>query len=209
MFDVEPLRLALIDGAPGAPEATRALLSAGAGSAGVLRGAFLPAVDEIAARLKEGSCAVPDVVRSAGTLRSCLEVVLPEVRERPLGVVVIGTPKGELHDLGKTVTALLLRAAGFEVHDVGTDVVPQAFVDGVVEHHATLLVMSGLLTTTVPGMRRVIEELVRAGLRERVKVLVGGTGVRRDAAQRIGADAGCATVAAAVERAWALSGVSL
>jgi methylmalonyl-CoA mutase cobalamin-binding domain/chain len=207
--DFRLLELAIVDGAPGAGDAARSLLGAGVTSHDVVRRALLPAVDEVGLRAKEGSYSVLEVVRSVRAVEECLQVVLPEWRAGPLGVVVIGTPKGEIHDLGKQLLALLLRSAGFEVHDVGTDVMPWAFAGGVVEHDATIVAMSALLTTTIPSMRRVIEELVRAGLRDRVKVLIGGTAVRADTARKIGADAGCRGMADALECAWALAGAEV
>jgi 5-methyltetrahydrofolate--homocysteine methyltransferase len=207
--DFRLLERAIVDGAPGAGDAARSLLGAGATPHDVVRRALLPAVDEVGLRAKEGSYSVLDVVRSVRAVEECLQVVRPEWRAGPLGVVVIGTPKGEIHDLGKQLMALLLRGAGFEVHDVGTDVMPRAFVGGVVEHHATMVAMSALLTTTIPSMQRVVEELVQAGLRGRVKVLIGGTAVRADRARKIGADAGCQGLAEALECAWALAGVTI
>jgi 5-methyltetrahydrofolate--homocysteine methyltransferase len=203
------LQEAILDGTPGAAEAARALLEAGVTPHDVVHRALLPAVDEVGLRAKEGSYSVLDVARSVRMIAACLQVVRPEARGGSLGVVVIGTPKGEIHDLGKQLMALLLQGAGFEVHDVGTDVPARAFVDGVVEHDAAIVAMSALLTTTIPSMQRVIEELVRAGLRDRVKVLIGGTAVRPDTARKIGADAGCRGMADALERAWALAGVEI
>lgn len=208
MTDLDVLRQAIVDGADDAAEVTRALLAAGVSPHDVVHRALLPGVDEVGDRVKEGSFALPDAVRSVQAMKACLRTVRPGMDAGgPLGVVVIGTPKSELHDLGKHFTALLLDGAGFEVHDVGTDVPPQAFVDGVVEHGATIVAVSALLTTVVPSMRRVVEALAEAGVRDRVKVMVGGTGVRAGAVARIGADAGCAGAAETVECAWRLAGV--
>ena len=204
----ELLQQLLIDGADDAAGPTRALLAAGVDPREVVARAFLPAVDEVASRMKDGRFALLDVARSAEALRACILVLRPEAAATPLGVVVTGTPKGEIHDLGGKAVGLLLRGAGFEVHDAGTDVPPRAFVDAVTAYGAGFLVLSGMLTTTVEGMRRVVEALAEAGLRDGVKVLVGGVGVRAGAVEKIGADAGCVGAAEAVAAAWELAGVS-
>ena len=208
MTGCELLLQQLIDGADDAGAVTRALLDAGVAPREIVTRAFLPAVDEVADRLKDGRFALLDVARSARAMRACLVILRPEVAAAPLGVVVTGTPKGEIHDLGGKAVGLLLQGAGFEVHDAGTDVPPRAFVDAVAVHAADFVVMGGMLTTTVEGMRRVVEALEEAGLRDRVKVLVGGVGVRPGAVEKTGADAGCLGAAEAVAAAWELSGVS-
>jgi methanogenic corrinoid protein MtbC1 len=208
MADLEPLKRTIIDGSGDASRATRVLLDAGVSVHEVLHLALLPAVDEVGGRVKDGTCVIPEVVRSAQAMRACLGTLWPGMADgRPLGVVVVGTPKGEIHDLGKSFTSLLLGGAGFEVHDVGTDVPARAFLAGVVEYDATIVAMSAMLPTTIPGMKRVIEELAAAGVRDRVKVLVGGGAVRPDTADKVGADAGCSGPAGAVECAWRLAGV--
>ncbi len=208
MTGCELLLRLLTGGADDAGAVTRALLGAGVAPREIVTRAFLPAVDEVASRTKDGTFVLPDVARSAQALRACLVALRPEAAAAPLGVVVSGTPKGEIHDLGGKAFGLLLQGAGFEVHDAGTDVPPRAFVDAVTAHGAGLVVMSGMLTTTVTGMRRVVEALTEAGLRDRVKVLVGGVGVRPGAVEKTGADAGCLGAAEAVAAAWELSGVS-
>jgi methanogenic corrinoid protein MtbC1 len=208
MTGCELLLQLLIDGAEDAAAPTRALLAAGVVRREIVTRAFLPAVDEVASRMKDGRFALLDVARSAAALRACLVALRPEVAAAPLGVIVTGTPKGEIHDLGGKAVGLLLQGAGFEVHEAGTDVPPRAFVDAATAYGAGFVVLSGMLTTTVEGMRRVVEALAEAGLRERVKVLVGGVGVRAGAVERIGADAGCLGAAEAVAAAWELAGVS-
>jgi len=208
MTGCELLMQILVDGADGAGDATRALLAAGVSPHEIVQRAFVPAADEVGSRMKDGGFALQDVARSAQAMRACLLALRPDLAERPFGVVVSGTPKGEIHDLGGKAMALLLQGAGFEVHDAGTDVPPQAFVESVTAHGAGIVAMSGMLTTTVRGMRRVVEALTEAGLRDRVKVLVGGVGVRPGAVEKIGADAGCLGAAEAVETAWRLVCVS-
>ena len=104
------------------------------------------------------------------------------------GIVVIGTAQGDLHDIGKNLVAMMLEGAGFKVHNLGRDVAPEKFVAGVEEHGATIVGISALMTTTMPAMKRTIDALVKAGLRERVKVMVGGAPVSQAFADEIGAD---------------------
>ncbi|RLE87656.1 MAG: cobalamin-binding protein, partial [Thermoprotei archaeon] len=121
------------------------------------------------------------------------EVLLPEIKKRgeasrKLGTVVIGTVRGDLHDIGKSIVATMLRAAGFEVIDLGVDVPPEKFVEAVKKYNADIVAMSALLTTTMLEMKNVIEALKQAGLRDRVKVIVGGAAVTEEFAKEIGAD---------------------
>jgi len=111
-----------------------------------------------------------------------------ETRLEKLGRVVIGTVRGDLHDIGKNIVAMMLEAAGFEVIDLGADVPPEKFVEAVKEHDANIVAMSALLTVTMPEMKNVIDELKKAGLRDKVKVIVGGAPVTEEYAKSIGAD---------------------
>jgi len=111
-----------------------------------------------------------------------------EARMKKLGKVVIGTVRGDLHDIGKNIVAMMLEAAGFEVIDLGADVPPERFVEAVKEHDANIVAMSALLTVTMPEMKNVIDELKKAGLRDKVKVIVGGAPVTEEYAKSIGAD---------------------
>ena len=111
-----------------------------------------------------------------------------EARMKKLGKVVIGTVRGDLHDIGKNIVAMMLEAAGFEVIDLGADVPPERFVEAVKEHDANIVAMSALLTVTMPEMKNVIDELKKAGLRDKVKVIVGGAPVTEEYAKSTGAD---------------------
>jgi methylmalonyl-CoA mutase cobalamin-binding domain/chain len=129
------------------------------------------------------------------------------MRQQGLGVVVIGTVFGDIHDIGKNMVATLLRAAGFVVHDLGINITAAAFVDAVAKHNAQVLALSALLTTTAPEQKKVIELLREAGLREQVKVIVGGGGITAAFADSIGADGYDATAPGAVKLARRLLGV--
>jgi methylmalonyl-CoA mutase cobalamin-binding domain/chain len=121
------------------------------------------------------------------------EILVPEIQKRggstrTLGTVVIGTVRGDLHDIGKSIVATMLRAAGFNVIDLGVDVPPEKFVEEAIRNKADIVAMSALLTTTMLEMKNVIEALKKAGIRDRVKVVVGGAAVTEDYAKSIGAD---------------------
>jgi len=125
-----------------------------------------------------------------------------------LGVVVIGTAQGDLHDIGKNLVAMMLEGAGFKVVNLGRDVAPEAFVKAVEEHGATIVGISALMTTTMPGMKRTIDALARAGLRERVKVMIGGAPVSQAFADEIGADGYAKDSTLAVVKAKAFGGTT-
>jgi 5-methyltetrahydrofolate--homocysteine methyltransferase len=134
---------------------------------------------------------VPELLLSARAMKGALELLRPLLAEKgaePTGRVVIGTVKGDLHDIGKNLVASLLEGGGFEVTDLGADVPPEKFVDAVQERNANVVCLSALLTVTMPAMRTTIEALKKAGLRDRVKVLVGGAPVTPQFAKEIGAD---------------------
>jgi 5-methyltetrahydrofolate--homocysteine methyltransferase len=134
---------------------------------------------------------VPELLLSARAMKAALDPLRPLLAAtgtQAAGKVVIGTARGDLHDIGKNLVASLLEGGGFEVMDLGTDVPPEKFVEAVKASGAGLVAISALLTTTMPGMRNTIEALQRAGIRDRVKVMVGGAPVTRQFAEQIGAD---------------------
>jgi methanogenic corrinoid protein MtbC1 len=140
-----------------------------------------------------GDLWLPDLIAAAeamtaGTAILEAEIAQRGVRQTGLGAIVIGTVFGDIHDIGKNMVAILLRAAGFEVHDLGINIRAEAFVDAAIRYNAKLLALSALLTTTAPEQKKVIDLLREAGLRERVKVIVGGGGITRAFAEAIGAD---------------------
>jgi 5-methyltetrahydrofolate--homocysteine methyltransferase len=160
-------------------------------------------------RMRSGECFIPEVLLSARTMQSALELLKPHMVEgdsASLGTVVIGTVEGDLHDIGKNLVAMLLQGAGFEVVNLGTGVTAAQFVAAVREHDAQIIGMSALLTTTLPRMKETIEALVAAGLRDTVKVMVGGAPVTAAYAAEVGADGYGANAGMAVERAQALLG---
>ena len=134
---------------------------------------------------------LPEVLISARALKAGMahiEPILSESDIPPVGTVIMGTVKGDLHDIGKNLCIMMMRGAGFVVHDLGVDTKPEAFIDAVQEHEARVLGMSALLTTTMPNMGRVIQAFEDEGLREEVKIMVGGAPVTQDFADDMGAD---------------------
>jgi 5-methyltetrahydrofolate--homocysteine methyltransferase len=206
----DQLKQAIIDGNEGVATAmTSALLATGASPREVLDEALLPGMEVVGTRMREGECFIPEVLLSARVMQACLDLLRPLMAagdEAGMGTVVIGTVEGDLHDIGKNLVGMLLSGAGFTVVNLGTGVTAQAFVAAVREHSAQIVGMSALLTTTLPHMAETIAALKEAGLRDSVKVMVGGAPVTQAYADEIGADGYGANAGMAVERAKELVG---
>jgi corrinoid protein of di/trimethylamine methyltransferase len=152
---------------------------------------MVPAMDEVGRRFEANEYFVPELLISARAMKAALALIRPLLTARgdkPVGRVAIGTVKGDLHDIGKNLVASLLEGGGFEVIDLGVNVPPETFIATVTEKNANIVAMSALLTTTMPAMKTTIEALKRAGVRERVKVLIGGAPITQKYADEIGAD---------------------
>ena len=157
----------------------------------LVNGYLIPAMDEVGRRFQCNDYFVPELLISARAMKASLELIRPQLAARgdkPIGRVAIGTVRGDLHDIGKNLVASLLEGGGFEVIDLGVNVPPEKFIDTVKEKNATIVAMSALLTTTMPAMRTTIEALKQAGIREQVKVLIGGAPITQKYAEEIGAD---------------------
>ena len=152
---------------------------------------MVPAMDEVGRRYECEEYFVPELLLAARAMKAALQHIRPLLLAegaQPAGRVVIGTVKGDLHDIGKNIVAAMLEGGGFEVLDLGADVAPQKFVDAVKERKPDLVCLSALLTVTMPSMRAIIDALKEAGVRDQVKVIVGGAPVTREFARDIGAD---------------------
>ncbi len=203
------LKQAVIDGnADTALALTQALVASGAPAREVLDEALLPAMEVVGERMRAAEVFIPEVLLSARVMQACLDLLRPHLAagEGGLGTVVLGTVEGDLHDIGKNLVAMMLAGAGFSVVNLGTGVSAQAFVAAVKEHAPVILGMSALLTTTLPHMGETIAALKEAGLRDSVKVMVGGAPVTQSWADEVGADGYGANAGMAVERAKALVG---
>jgi 5-methyltetrahydrofolate--homocysteine methyltransferase len=197
-----PLHHAIVDGnAPAAREATAAALASGRAAFEIVQSEMMPAMAEVGRLFEEGEYFVPELMLSARAMKTALELLRPLLATsgaKSSERVVIGTVAGDLHDIGKNLVTAMLEGGGFEVTDLGTDVAPATFVGAVASTGARLVCLSALLTVTMPSMRTTIEALERAGIRGRVRVLVGGAPVSAQYAQEIGADAYGETASAAV-----------
>jgi corrinoid protein of di/trimethylamine methyltransferase len=206
----DQLKQAIIDGNEGVALAmTQALVATGATPREILDEALLPGMDVVGARMREGECFIPEVLLSARVMQACLDLLRPLMAEGEgggFGTVVIGTVEGDLHDIGKNLVGMLLQGAGFTVVNLGTGVTAEAFVAAVREHSPSIIGMSALLTTTLPHMSETIALLKAEGLRDSVKVMVGGAPVTEAYAEEIGADGYGANAGMAVERAKELVG---
>ncbi|HZE17741.1 MAG TPA: corrinoid protein [Mycobacterium sp.] len=174
----------------------------------ILQAGLIAGMDEVGRDFKAGDLFVPEVLIAARAMHAGMAVLRPLLAESDTptaGKLVIGTVKGDLHDIGKNLVKMMLEGGGFETIDLGTDVDSQAFVNAVREHKPTLVGMSALLTTTMVQMKTTVEALTEAGLRDSVKIMVGGAPVTDAFAKEIGADAYAPDAASAVDKARALS----
>jgi methylmalonyl-CoA mutase cobalamin-binding domain/chain len=152
---------------------------------------MIPAMDEVGRRFENNEYFVPELLIAARAMKGSLELIRPLLAERgiePVGRIVIGTVKGDLHDIGKGLVASMLEGGGFEVTDLGVDVPPEQFASQAKEHSANIIAVSALLTTTMTGMKAVVEAVRELGLQEQCKVIVGGAPVTQQYADSIGAD---------------------
>jgi 5-methyltetrahydrofolate--homocysteine methyltransferase len=170
----------------------------------ILNKGLMPGMDYVGVEFKAGNMFVPEVLRSARTMQSSMDILKPllvEAGAKMMGKVLLGTVKGDLHDIGKNLVGMMCEGAGFEVKDIGKDIAPEVFVDAVKEYEPDVLGMSALLTTTMRAMESTIKVLEEAGLRDKVKVMIGGAPVTQNFADQIGADGYASNAAAAAELA--------
>lgn len=184
-----------------ATEETLKAVDAGQKAQDILDQGLIEAMNVVGDKFSKGAIFVPQMLRSAKTMQECVEALKPHFQENAMttkGKIVIGTVKGDLHDIGKNLVGMMLEGAGFSIIDLGVDVAPEVFVDKIKEAKADILGMSALLSTTMPSMTQTIKTLVDAGQRDDVKVMIGGAPVTRKFAEDIGADAYAPDAGAAV-----------
>ena len=212
MGDLKALGEAVIKGDPKAAVAeTQAALDAGTKVRDILDRGLIAAMDEVGERFSRGQIFVPQMLRSAKTMQECVKLLEPHFGEGDVatkGKVLIGTVKGDLHDIGKNLVSMMMEGAGFKIMDLGVDVPPEKFVQKVQEADPDIVAMSALLSTTMPAMPLTIKALEEAGVRARVKVMVGGAPVTEDYAREIKADSYAPDAGTAVTRAKEMLGVS-
>ena len=177
--------------APAVEAGVQTALAEGIPADKILNESLIAAMDEVGTRFEEGDFFVPEMLIAARAMQAGLAILKPQLLEvgiEAAGKVAIGTVQGDLHDIGKNLVAMMLEGAGFEVNDLGVDVNPQAFVQAV-NDGAQVIGMSALLTTTMNNMGKTMQALDEAGLRDQVKVIIGGAPVTDAFAEKIGADA--------------------
>jgi 5-methyltetrahydrofolate--homocysteine methyltransferase len=174
-----------------AGEDTRAALDEGIPAERILHEACVPAMTEVGRLFEIGEKFVPEMLISARAMQTAVNILKPELVEgdvQVVGKVVVGTVAGDLHDIGKNLVAMMLEGAGFEIIDLGTDVAPEAFVQAVQQNNPDMVGMSALLTTTMTSIKATLEALTEAGVRDKVKVIIGGAPITQDFADKVGAD---------------------
>ncbi|MCG8688807.1 MAG: corrinoid protein [Desulfobacterales bacterium] len=157
----------------------------------ILNNGLISGMDIVGEKMEAGDMFIPEVLMAAQAMGSCVEILKPLLGEgegASGGSVIIGTVKGDLHDIGKNLVAMMMESAGLEVHNVGVDIAPEDFVAQIKEKNAQIVCLSALLTTTMPAMKQTVDAIVEAGLREQVKIMVGGAPVTQTFADEIGAD---------------------
>jgi len=190
-MDLKALYDAVIQGDAGAVEqGVRAALEAGVPADKILSEALIPAMAEVGRLFEAQEYYVPEMLISAAAMQAGVNVLRPllvETGAKPTGKVVLGTVKGDLHDIGKSLVGMMMEGAGFQVIDLGVDVNADRFIEAI-RDGAQLIGMSAMLTTTMPNMKTIIDGIKAAGLRDRVKVIVGGAPLNQTYAEQIGAD---------------------
>jgi 5-methyltetrahydrofolate--homocysteine methyltransferase len=169
----------------------QAAIDAGIPVSVILNEGMIAAMAEVGRLFEEGECFVPEMLVAARAMQTGMALLKPRLKEADVasaGKVAIGTVKGDLHDIGKNLVAMMLEGAGFEIIDLGADVSPEKFVEAVREQKVQIVAMSALLTTTMPSIQKTIEALNAAGVRGQVKVMIGGAPVTQSYAEQIGAD---------------------
>jgi 5-methyltetrahydrofolate--homocysteine methyltransferase len=172
-------------------ELVRGALDEGISAKEILNGGLLPGMEIVGQKMESGDMFIPEVLMSAKGMSAAVKILKPLLGDediRAAGKVVIGTVKGDLHDIGKNLVVMMLESAGFEVHNLGVDIAPEDFVKAIKEKEPNLLALSALLTTTMTMMKQTIDAVTESGLRERVKVMIGGAPVTQQFADEIGAD---------------------
>ena len=189
---------------PAVLDLTRAGLSQGLGPETLLYEALIPALEEVGARFERGDFFVPEMLIAGKAMAGALEILRPLLAEtgaETIGTVVMGTVKGDVHDIGKNLVNIMFEGAGFLVIDLGVQVSPEKFVDAVKAHKPDIVGFSAFLTTTMPMFKANINALTKAGLRDQVIVMVGGAPVTQEYADVVGADGYAADASAAVVKA--------
>ncbi|MCB9421715.1 MAG: corrinoid protein [Ardenticatenaceae bacterium] len=189
---------------------TQIAVDAGVAAGDILHKACIPAMTEVGRQFEIGERFVPEMLIAARAMSGALEILRPlliEEKVETIGKVVIGTVAGDLHDIGKNLVAMMLEGAGFEIIDLGNDVAPEKFVAAIEEHKPDVVGMSALLTTTMASIGKTMDAILRAEIRDEVKVVIGGAPVTQEFADKVGADGFAADAGSAPRVVKALLGI--
>jgi 5-methyltetrahydrofolate--homocysteine methyltransferase len=212
MADLQAVAENLIKGnAPEVKRLTQEAVDEGLHPGQILNQGLIAGMNVVGQKFKNNEFYVPEVLIAARAMHSAMDVLRPLLSDagvQEIGSIAIGTAKGDLHDIGKNLVAMMLEGAGFEVIDLGIDVGPEKFVEVVQNQKVDVVAISALLTTTMPGMKTVIESLKGAGVREKVKTMIGGAPVTQQYADEIGADGYAPDAASAADKAKELLGIA-
>ncbi|SPF46778.1 Trimethylamine corrinoid protein 1 [Candidatus Sulfotelmatobacter kueseliae] len=209
------MRQSIVDGAADtASSLAQQAVASGVAPLDAINNGYVPGMQDVGEQFAKGQMFLPDMMASAEAMRAAMAVLDPELKKMgaerpPEGVIVLGTTKGDIHEIGKTLVGTLLAAHGFRVHDLGVDVPGEKFAAKARELHADIVGVSALLTTTMRNQRGVVEAMEKAGLRSQVKIVVGGAPVTRSWADEIGADGYAKDAMSAVDLARELMGRKL
>jgi methylmalonyl-CoA mutase cobalamin-binding domain/chain len=194
----------LIGNAPEVKQLTETGVADGMDPESMLYDALIPSLEEVGARFERGDFFVPEMLIAARAMQGALDILRPLLAEtgaQTVGTYVMGTVKGDVHDIGKNLVNIMLEGAGFTVHDLGVNVAPEVFIDAINEHKPDIVGFSAFLTTTMPMFKANINALEKAGIRDNVIVMVGGAPVTQEYADKVGADGYAADASTAVRMA--------
>jgi methylmalonyl-CoA mutase cobalamin-binding domain/chain len=194
----------LIGNAPEVKQLTETGVADGMDPESMLYDALIPSLEEVGARFERGDFFVPEMLIAARAMQGALDILRPLLAEtgaQTVGTYVMGTVKGDVHDIGKNLVNIMLEGAGFTVHDLGVNVAPEVFIEAINEHKPDIVGFSAFLTTTMPMFKANINALEKAGIRDNVIVMVGGAPVTQEYADKVGADAYAPDASTAVRMA--------
>jgi len=207
---LDRISTAIIEGnVGGIVDLTNEALGADLSAEEILNQGLMPGMDHVGVEFKAGNMFVPEVLRSAKTMQNSMDILRPLLAEsgvETIGRVLLGTVKGDLHDIGKNLVGMMCEGAGFEVRDLGKDIAPEDFIQAIKEFEPHIVGMSALLTTTMRAMGNAIKAIEEAGLRDQIKIMVGGAPVTEAFSQQIGADGYASNAASAADLAKQLVG---
>ncbi len=175
----------------------------------ILNKGLISGMDIVGEKMEAGDMFIPEVLMAAQTMGACVEILKPMLGDgdnTSAASVIIGTVKGDLHDIGKNLVAMMMESAGLEVHNLGVDIAPEEFVAEIQNKNAQIVCLSALLTTTMPAMKQTVDAIIESGLRDKVKIMIGGAPVTQAFADEIGADGFAADAGSASKLAKALVG---